>query len=147
MRSDLCGNIAIFGAARPAVKSAVRDAIQNRSFRARDDRPEGIDVAAVAPVDRLFGAGRPPAVFFLVANIGIYSVDGVLVAAWPHVFQELLKRLKPLGADRYASASVVFVCGVCRHCAASHHVLVPVCPCFSQFVVCNDVVIFAQART
>lgn len=121
MRSDLCGNIAIFGAARPAVKSAIGDAIQNRSFRARDGRPEGIDVAAVAPVDRLFGVGRPPAVFFLVANVGIYSVDGVLVAAWPHVFQELLKRLKPLGADRYASASVVFVGGMAKVDAPLNH--------------------------
>ena len=68
----------------------------------------------VPPVSALNCSSSPTAVFFGVSKIVVNSVNRMLGRwAFPHVSKELFKRV-PVFANRYASATIINVCGFVR---------------------------------
>lgn len=78
--------------------------------------------AVVSSVSRLFPCARPPAVRRRVSLGIINPVHRVLGRGTPaHVFEESLKRISPLRADRNPAAAVTVVGRILRIMAALNH--------------------------
>ena len=74
----------------------------------------------VSSISCLFFSAIPPAVFFIVAAVIVYSVYGITNWWVPHIFVECFKH-SPLFAYLYPSFSVMFICVISFVCASLYH--------------------------